>query len=90
MTPFPRRVRTGQGREFMTRGACASAPPPAPHVRTEGDPVAELEAKRICRQCPVLFECLNYALDHHEWRDIWGGKNPDERAQVAQRRNRSA
>lgn len=36
-------------------------------------------AKAICRCCPVVRECLTYALDTGESAGIWGGATPEER-----------
>lgn len=46
-----------------------------------GQPRAKRErsAKRVCRQCPVRAECLNYALEARERHGIWGGYTEDER-----------
>ena len=40
------------------------------------------EAKRLCRNCPVVTECLDYALDNKEMFGIWGGLSPRERQRV--------
>ncbi len=37
------------------------------------------QAKRICRDCPVRFECLSYAMDHPVDHGIWGGMTERER-----------
>lgn len=37
------------------------------------------EAKQLCRQCPVIADCLAYALEHDEAFGIWGGLGPRER-----------
>ena len=37
------------------------------------------QAKRICQDCPVRKQCLDYALKHHEPIGIWGGLSPRER-----------
>jgi WhiB family redox-sensing transcriptional regulator len=39
----------------------------------------ESEAKRICADCPVRRECLEYALRVRESFGIWGGLNETER-----------
>lgn len=42
-------------------------------------------AKRICRDCPVVSECLEYALSNNlnETDDgIWGGMTPGERREL--------
>lgn len=38
-----------------------------------------LEAKRICRTCPMQRVCLDDALDRGELSGIWGGFNGSER-----------
>jgi WhiB family redox-sensing transcriptional regulator len=42
----------------------------------------EAEAKRICVQCPVLEECLSWALEAREPWGVWGGLTPQERSQL--------
>ena len=36
------------------------------------------EAKRICSECPVRIECLNYALRRDERYGVWGGMTAAE------------
>ncbi|MBL1073826.1 WhiB family transcriptional regulator [Nocardia sp. 2] len=36
-------------------------------------------AKRICAQCDVRRQCLDYALAHDHRFGIWGGLTPRER-----------
>jgi WhiB family redox-sensing transcriptional regulator len=43
------------------------------------------EAKRVCRSCPVLSDCLNYALDNTERFGVWGGMSERERRKLAER-----
>lgn len=47
-------------------------------------------AKRICRDCPVVSECLEHALSNNlnETDDgIWGGMTPSERRKLKNRNN---
>lgn len=37
------------------------------------------EAKRVCAECPVRIQCLQYALEHNEKHGIWGGLTDRER-----------
>ena len=40
------------------------------------------EAKRICNDCPVKAECLEYALENDERFGIWGGMSERERRKL--------
>lgn len=40
------------------------------------------EAKRVCAGCPVMQECLEYALANDERFGIWGGKSERERRRM--------
>ena len=40
------------------------------------------EAKRICAECAVRVECLEYALEHDERFGIWGGMSERERRKL--------
>jgi WhiB family redox-sensing transcriptional regulator len=42
----------------------------------------EAAAKRICADCPVRRECLEYALRVREPFGIWGGLNESERRAI--------
>jgi WhiB family redox-sensing transcriptional regulator len=44
------------------------------------------EAKRICNtQCPVKYECLQYALRSGQVKGIWGGLGTRERNRLRKR-----
>lgn len=43
------------------------------------------EAKKICVNCPVRQECLEYALAHDERFGIWGGLSERERRKLKKR-----
>lgn len=36
-------------------------------------------AKKLCQGCPLVLECLEYAIDNEESFGIWGGLTPRER-----------
>lgn len=44
------------------------------------------EAKAICARCPVIAECLEYAIAADERHGIWGGLNRAERLRASQAR----
>lgn len=46
-------------------------------------------AKEVCARCPVLDECLAYALATRQPDGIWGGLTTTERRALARRRARA-
>lgn len=40
------------------------------------------QAKSVCAACPVIDECLRYALDRDERFGIWGGTSERERRRI--------
>jgi WhiB family transcriptional regulator, redox-sensing transcriptional regulator len=42
-------------------------------------------AKRICYACPVISECLTWALRHGEEWGVWGGLSEHERRRLLAR-----
>jgi WhiB family redox-sensing transcriptional regulator len=54
--------------------------------RKEDRLAREAAAKAICRTCPVLAQCREYALMVREPYGIWGGLNEYERRQLLARR----
>jgi WhiB family redox-sensing transcriptional regulator len=48
----------------------------------------EREAKAVCASCPVLAECLDYAMRHSVRYGIWGGLNEEGRSLERRRRAR--
>jgi WhiB family redox-sensing transcriptional regulator len=44
------------------------------------------DARRVCAECPVQVECLEYALDNRIDLGIWGGVSQRERKRILSRR----
>jgi|SRR5688572_8454779 WhiB family redox-sensing transcriptional regulator len=65
---------TGQTRLFF-------APP---GERPEARAVRESSARGVCRACPVLIECRDWARDNREY-GFWGGESEEERAAAGYR-----
>lgn len=70
----------------MRHGACLGAGPrwffpDQPHFHV---------AKKICVECEVVSECLEYALAVPEHHGVWGGMTPLERAVEAHDRQQAA
>jgi len=73
---------------WMQDAACAEVEPDVFHP--EGHESAE-PAKRICTQfCPVVSECLAYALREREEHGVWGGTSSYERKQMLLKRRAAA
>lgn len=43
-------------------------------------------AKALCRQCPLLQPCRDYALAHPEVQGVWGATSYRERGEIRQGR----
>lgn len=75
-------IRTEQ--EWQLKAACrgpqAAVFFPPPHFEKKDEKrEREARAKDICCTCPVLKDCLEFALSIKEPHGIWGGQNENER-----------
>ncbi len=43
------------------------------------------EAKGVCRRCPVVAECLDWAMAMGQDSGVWGATDPDERRALSAR-----
>ena len=59
--------------------------PPSRPERKDERLQRERIAKEICRTCPVVKSCLDYAVRIREANGIWGGLNEAERKQIVDR-----
>jgi WhiB family redox-sensing transcriptional regulator len=58
-------------------------------VGTSGPAVLKIEeAKAVCRQCPVMDRCRQWALDTGQDCGVWGGLSEDERRAARRRAGR--
>src|SRR5690242_19031242 len=67
--------------DWPSMAACQSGDPDALFVQGAEQNVA----KRICRSCPVRFECLADALDNRIEFGVWGGMTERERRALLRR-----
>lgn len=66
--------------DWRTRAACSGYPNKLFFPATEGADEASIEkAKGICAVCPVIDDCLQYALETNQRAGIWGGRSEKER-----------
>ncbi|MDQ1174188.1 WhiB family redox-sensing transcriptional regulator [Microbacterium testaceum] len=68
-----------QPEPWVADAACTQMDPDA-FFPDRGD--STVDARLICRSCPVQAECLEYALRMNETDGIWGGKSPRERSAI--------
>jgi WhiB family redox-sensing transcriptional regulator len=59
---------------------------PSYFERREEKAAREARAKALCARCPVLEDCLEFALRVREPHGVWGGLNEQERRQLLRRR----
>ena len=52
--------------------------------------VSQDHAKRVCQECTVQQECLDYALDTNQDSGIWRGLTEEERRSIRRRRAAAA
>lgn len=69
-------------REWMNEARCAS--PDIPRSAFFSDRAKDVRrAKAICKHCPVIAECLNYALSVDTYDNgVWGGTSEEERRKL--------
>ena len=69
--------------EWMLHAHCRSL---APGEFFPSDGVGVDKARRICAQCSVQSECLEYALTYRIDHGVWGGASERERRRILRRR----
>lgn len=73
------RPRDDESLAWQAQALCAETDPEAFFPEKGG---STREAKRICEQCEVRAECLDYALANDERFGIWGGLSERERRKL--------
>ena len=81
MDPDP---RLGRARNGATAPLVAT---PRPElffpIGTTGGALDQIDAaKRVCGQCPVTHECLEFALGTNQESGVWGGLTEEERRRL--------
>ncbi|TDD16357.1 WhiB family transcriptional regulator [Kribbella turkmenica] len=72
---------------WQLRGACAGEDPELFFpIGTAGPGLLQIEeAKRVCRRCEVIEDCLDWALYTGQDAGVWGGLSEVERRALKQR-----
>ena len=65
--------------QYQEGAACKGIDNPEIFFPSPGDTEALKAAKALCADCPVVQDCLEYALNNNERYGIWGGKSTRER-----------
>lgn len=72
--------------EWQSRGLCNTGDAALVTVMVPSatrNPAVHYErAKRVCANCTVTSECLDYALKFKGLAGVWGGTTPAERARI--------
>lgn len=69
--------------DWMAQGNCADKPP---SLFFPSDGVGVEVAKRVCSDCPMRVQCLEYALDNRIDHGVWGGTSERERRRILKAR----
>jgi WhiB family transcriptional regulator, redox-sensing transcriptional regulator len=73
--------------EWMADGSCRTV---APETFFPSDGLGVIRAQKICVTCPVVDQCLEYALENHIDHGVWGGRSERERRRILRSRRRSS
>ena len=75
-------ARSTMVKGWAQHGICGEAEPDALFARG----AAQKSAKQICKECPVILECLSDSLDNHTEFGVWGGMTERQRRALLKRR----
>lgn len=81
--------------DWRNRAACSGYPNTLFFPASDGaDEMSVAKAKSVCAVCPVIEDCLQYALETNQRSGIWGGTTEKERKSLRRKwlaeRRRSA
>lgn len=78
-------------RDWRHRAVCRDEDPELFFaVGNEGPALVQIAAaKSVCRQCPVVSECLTWALESGQDAGVWGGMSEDNRRALSRRTART-
>lgn len=80
MTYGPANLATDLVADWRARAACSGYPSTLFFPTSDGIDDANVDkAKSVCAVCPVIENCLGYALETNQRAGIWGGTSEQER-----------
>jgi WhiB family redox-sensing transcriptional regulator len=65
----------------MEQAACTSVDPDLFFPEGKNKREQEYNAKQICGSCPIVTDCLQFAIDNEQM-GIWGGTTEEERRYI--------
>lgn len=68
---------------FFADAACRGTAGQFPFFPTRN--VSTQPARELCAGCPVMGECLDYAVADDSLQGIWGGTSEEQRDQIRKR-----
>jgi WhiB family redox-sensing transcriptional regulator len=68
--------------EPWREGAICTRRPEVDFFPVPGDAPGVARAKAVCSGCPVVDDCLYFALETGQIDGIWGGMTPPERSRL--------
>jgi WhiB family redox-sensing transcriptional regulator len=95
VTLGPTQIAAELAADWRARAACSGYPNSLFFPGADGVDEASTErAKAVCAVCPVIDDCLQYALETNQRSGIWGGTSEKERRSLRRKwlavRRRSA
>jgi WhiB family redox-sensing transcriptional regulator len=77
--------------DWRHRASCRDEDPELFYPMGNGGPalLQIVEAKSVCRRCPVVSACLEYALEFGQDAGVWGNTSEDERRALKRRNART-
>lgn len=89
MSSSRKRLRVSTAQDWRARAACLNTDPELFFpVGNTGTAVQQIEeAKAVCRDCSVSFECLKFAMDTNQDYGVWGCMSEDDRRRFRQHIN---
>ena len=75
-------------RDWRDRAACLDEPPELffPVGETGPAQLQTLEAQAVCRRCPAIEFCFQFAIETGQETGIWGGATEHDRRKYRRRR----
>lgn len=85
MTGYRGGLSTDRGEDWRDDAECRDSDPEL-HFPVSTRPADAEPAKAVCRRCPVVADCLSWALETRQMHGVWGGLDEAERGRILRRK----